>query len=84
MSFWGRRSAISINSPSCAFLTNLAGTGGSPLLISIGGRGVELEPAFSGDLVASDGARGVKFFNVVKVVVTTPVYSCMKRERWME
>ena len=59
MSFWGRRSAISINSPFCALVTSLAGIGGSPLLINIGGWGEELEPAFSGDLVVANGARGV-------------------------
>ena len=58
MSFWGRRSATSINSPFCAFVTSLAGIGGSPLLINIGGWEEELEPSFSGDLVVYNGARG--------------------------
>jgi len=46
-----------MNSPSCAFVTSLAGSGASPLLIRIGG--VELESDFSRGLVVPDGAWGV-------------------------
>jgi len=57
-----------MNSPSCTFFTSLARTRGSPLLISIGGWDVELELAFSGDLVVSDGAQGVPNSSMWSVV----------------
>ena len=45
ISFCGRRSDISTNSPLCILSTSLAGIGGSPLLNSIGAGGVvEVEP----------------------------------------
>jgi len=62
MSLGGRRSDISMNRPSWAFVTSLPGIGGSPLLISTGVRRAELQFDSEGKVMVGVGPNSLIWF----------------------